>query len=93
MMPRLTLIAVCVVGIFMLPEISYAGWFGKGDVNSFYRTHPRAKKFKVATKEIHRKTTTHYATSFGKTYQYYKTVITYKDIYSDGTTRIWRSTW
>ena len=86
------LLPIALIGLLSTPtELSAGGC--KYCVNSIPKTHPRARKTKVCTKVLRRCKRTLTATGLcGKTYQYTVNEITYQDIYSDGTTRIWKST-
>ncbi len=62
-------------------------------VRTIPKTYPRPCKVKVCTEEIDRCTQVLCAQGpCGKTYTYIVTQVTYKDVYCDGTTRIWKTT-
>lgn len=85
------LLTLAICGMFTLTGKSLAGE-GAICVTSIPKTHPRPCKVKVCTEIIDRCTKTCKACGpCGKIYSYTVTEITYKDVYSDGTTRIWKS--
>ncbi len=94
-MKKTQLLAAFAAAAFLAPWAAQAG--DSPDcatcVNSFPKTYSRAKKFKVCTKVIDRcsKTLTAQAPC-GRVFEYTVSVITYQDIYSDGTCRTWQMT-
>ncbi|MDF1814308.1 MAG: hypothetical protein P1V20_19035 [Verrucomicrobiales bacterium] len=87
------LLTLTALGLMSLTTTGFAG-DGKCDicVTSIPKTHSKPCKVKVCTEVVDRCTVEKKACGpCGKTYCYVVTVITYKDVYSDGTTRIWKS--
>ena len=78
--------------LFTIPPVdTFAGCRKCG--NKFPRTQPRAVKKLIKSKVVSRKTKTLTAKDIcGRIYTYNVSEITYRNIYSDGTSRIWKST-
>jgi hypothetical protein len=91
-MKKTILLLALTVGLANWAAVSFAGECDTC-VRSIPKTHPRACKVKVCTEEIDRCTQVLTAKGpCGKTYSYTVTQVTYKDVYCDGTTRIWKAT-